>query len=325
MDAYASRLHFYRHLGPIWDALPDELRGVLWKPYQRAPWPGEVLHQRPDLSEPIMVAGFIDVVRLQDRRMIYVEHGAGQSYEGDPASADVGSYSGGAGLDAVELFLCPNQTVADRWAARYNARTRVIGCPALDRWDREVTGDGGCVAITFHWECPLVPETRSALPHYAAALPALARLVRERGRRLIGHAHPRAIGMAELYERAGIEWVPNLEDVYARAGLLLADNTSVLYEFAALGRTVIVLNAPWYRRDVNHGLRFWDQVPGPMVNDPKQMMEVVHDCLGGNNQDWWRAQRERGHEIALEVYGPQDGLAAKRGADAIAAYHCAHG
>jgi hypothetical protein len=55
--------------------------------------------------------------------------------------------------------------------------------------------------------------------------------------------------------------------------MLIADNTSMLYEFAYLGRPTAVLNAPWYRREASHGLRFWDAIPGQMFDDPHQALD----------------------------------------------------
>ncbi len=44
---------------------------------------------------------------------------------------------------------------------------------------------------------------------------------------------------------------------------------------AYLFRRNITLNAPWYRRDVEHGLRFWDNPPGRMVDGPDQLLDMI--------------------------------------------------
>ena len=50
----------------------------------------------------------------------------------------------------------------------------------------------------------------------------------------------------------------DFDEVMERSTLYICDNSSTLYEFASTGRPVVVLNAPWFRRDIEHGLRFWE-------------------------------------------------------------------
>lgn len=168
------------------------------------------------------------------------------------------------------------------------------------------------VAFTWHWQYDGVPEGRSALPHYRAAVEALA--VTPRPYALLGHAHPRAWKeVAPWYDQLGIESTPNLDDVFDRADLLVADNTSALYEFASLDRPVLVLNAPWYRRDVEHGGRFWRWADvGVQVDHPDQLAGGITVAL---TDPPLIAQRRR--QIVAEVYASADGTAAARAVHAI--------
>jgi len=307
IDAYGSMPHYQEHVRPVWEALPAGWRGEWLDPRQ--------LHRR-DTSRTVLVASWRDAQAVAPSPLVYVEHGAGQSYDGDPRGAGNGSYSGGAGLDRVRLFLCPSERVAQRWRAVYpSAGVAVVGCPKLDQWHQAARWAARStarpvVAVTFHWECRLVPETRSAWPHYDQLLPRLAADPRWQ---LLGHGHPRLWGtIRRRWQQLGVEHTPELADVLDRADLLVGDNTSALYEFASTGRPVVVLNAPWYRRDVEHGLRFWSHPPGLQVDRPAQLPDAIVRALA----DPPALQRVRAAAVA-EAYDHVDGCAAVRAATAI--------
>ena len=314
VDAYASQRHYAEHLYPIWERLPEQVRGVFWAPGREHDW-GERLVNRVT-ERTVMVAGWVDAQHMAPSPLVYVEHGSGQSYDGDDRSKGDGSYSGGHSLERVCLFLCPSERVADRWRAVYESTpVVVVGVPKLDRWHSKETaktlnGGSPTVAVTFHWECRLVPETASAWRHYNRVLPELA----ADGRwRLIGHGHPRLWGaLSRRWKQLGVPRVPHFADVLDQADLLVGDNTSALYEFASTGRPVLVLNAPWYRRHVHHGLRFWDYPPGVQVDRPEEVAGGIMRALA----DPPGAAKVRAAAVA-ETYAYTDGRAAERAADAI--------
>lgn len=320
IHAYASRAHYAAHVRPIFDALPDEIRGEFWTPRRANTW-GTLLpnpRQRPE--GPVLVASFVDARKLTgSARLIYVEHGAGQTYDGDPRGVGHGSYAGGKGLDAVDLFICPRQEIANRWVDEYGTPAAAVGCPRLDAWHSgqrsmdHAPSTSTTVAITFHWENPLVPESRSALPHYRRSLEALVSAVRLSGGKVLGHGHPRAwSALWRLWRSLDVEAVENLDDVFARAGMLVADNTSAMYEFASLDRPVVALNAPWYRRDVAHGLRFWDAIPGIQVDDPADLVAGV--ALAAKDPPHLSAVRR---DAVARTYASTDGHASERAVAAI--------
>jgi hypothetical protein len=298
IDALASREQYAHHLDPLWAALPYDVRGSRIEPGSKAGAGGDA----------VVVAAASDLGtawRLGYWRIAYLEHGIGQSYSNRSPG-----YPGGTGRDKVGLFLSPNETAAARERAAYpGARVEVIGDPRLDTLPHLEAGPG-TVAISFHWACGLEQETRPAFAHYRSVIPALAAAVP-----LIAHAHPRAAEtMRPFYERLGIEFVPTFDEVCRRASVYVCDNSSTLYEFASTGRPVVVLNAPWYRRQIRHGLRFWDAATvGVNVSMPDDLVTGVEWAMSPAVDRFQRKPREKALDI---VYAYRTG-AAVRGAAAI--------
>jgi len=310
LDTLSSAPQYRAHLLPLWSALPDGLRG------QRLDMDGpqyNALRTRgSDTRNAVLVASFRDMGLAWHRgyrRIVLIEHGTGQSYLG----LDHGSYAGGSGRDPVGLFLHPNETSASKDRTAYpKARVRVIGDPRLDTLPARLADGLTTVAISFHWNwVGRIPETRSALDHYRAVLPALAERFH-----LIGHAHPKAVGvLMPLYQRLGIEYVSDFDDVCRRADVYVCDNSSTIFEFASTGRPVFVLNAPWYRPEVEHGGRFWATADvGPQVDRPETLGDAIEAYVStGIDPQWWKTGREAALDIA---YAYRTG-AAQRGVRAI--------
>lgn len=264
VHAFATMPHYLDHIHPILDALPDGVRGRVTNN------PGLV--RRGDL---VMVGGNGDAAKVVGRgaRLIHVDHGAGQSYSG----TDHASYPGGAGMRDIVAFLSPSRRVAEQWTATYpTAAGYGVGCPMLDRWAGAPRPSGRVVAVSFHWDCRICPETRWALPHHQRALEGLRDAVRASGGELLGHGHPRAWPtLRRIWMAMGVPSTPDLAEVLDKASLLVADNSSSLFEAAAVGMPVVCLNAPGYRREVEHGMRFWSHVPGAQVDEPGDLVDAV--------------------------------------------------
>jgi CDP-glycerol glycerophosphotransferase (TagB/SpsB family) len=107
--------------------------------------------------------------------------------------------------------------------------------------------------------------------------------------------------------------MPRFDDVLAEANVYVCDNSSTIYEFAALNRPVVVLNASYYRRDVHHGLRFWEDVPGIQVNKASDLQDAIQEAV---ENDTFEAERKR---ITEKVY-PYLGQSAERAAQAIESF-----
>lgn len=281
MRVYARRPHYAAHLAPIAAHLPADLDVALAASYL------DLCHAR----------------RAGERRIVLAQHGAGQSYSDRHAA-----YPGGEDNGDVGLFLVPNEHAAGRWRAAYpDARVEVVGCPRLDDLPARPGRPGRTVAFTFHWDASHHPEAASAFAWYRDMIPAVAREFP-----VIGHGHPRRRDLPRWYAKRGIRHVPDFDDVCREADVLVFDNTSAGFEFAATGRPVVVLNAPTYRRDVSHGLRFWDAAHvGVQVDSPHDLLPAIRRALEYRPEDI--AAREDALE---EVYTYRHG-AAKRAADAI--------
>lgn len=278
VDVLASEQHFADHLYPVWRALKQPGDFILTHELVSTKlrrWEGANASIN-DTSRPILVASYGDLKRARRqgrKRIARIEHGAGQSYSGVKLN---GSYAGGRDCEDVSLMLAPNQYSVDLWRESYpSMQVEMVGCPKLDTIPVKDPTEPLTVCVSFHWDGYLVPETVSAFNHYRAVLPALSKAYN-----LIGHGHPRAHAILERrYRRLGIEFVTDFAEVCRRADLYVCDNSSSMYEFASTGRPVLTLNQPMYRKDVHHGLRFWEAIPGMQVDSPGELIEAVGVAL----------------------------------------------
>lgn len=310
VDAWASEVQYAHHLAPIWAELRDGERGSFHvsariEQEARALLGDILIGAPPRTGGLILVASFQDSRRVAPRPVVYVEHGAGQTYLGLESH---GSYAGGEGHDHAVLFLCPREQVADRWRKRYPRTPAVaVGSPRVD-WLRKIVRAPSRLVISFHAELRMhdVPEVFSAWRHYAPAFPTLADMG------VLGHAHPRALTrIGREYRKAGIEIDSYFAAVVLQSSVYACDNSSTLFEAAACDVPVVTLNAPWFRRDVKHGLRFWSEADvGVQIDDPADLADALAEQQG-------EAMRRRRAEVAEIVYGPADGRAAERAVEAI--------
>ncbi len=321
IDGAAFEQQFLDHMAPVWRLLPPQHRGrLLVDPalMDRAAYhgldaipttrpPHTVLQPKPRFDgPPALVASYGDIKearRLGYGPFAFLEHGAAQTYPSRGRGHS--SYSGGLDREDNELVMVPNEYSAAKWRASYpNVRIAIVGCPKIDTLPRREPGPGPTVAISFHWPAPLSISgyAGTALGDYLPALPALAKAFN-----VIGHAHPKGDWperMQRTYRRAGIPFVADFEDVCRQADVFVADNTSCLFEFAATGRPVVVLNAAlWAKargKDPNPpGLRFWDAAHvGINVDRQQDLVTAVHEALSDP------IERQVAREDALRfVYG----------------------
>lgn len=167
------------------------------------------------------------------------------------------------------------------------------------------------VAVTFHADLAVCPETHSAWRYYDPHLP---RLVRDPRFRVVGHGHPRLWPtVRRRWEELGVDQWPDVDQVLSEADVLVVDNSSVAFEFAAIGKPVVLLNIPSYRREVESGGRFWTSPPGIQCDHPSELADTI--CRALTDPPAHRAIRARAVEWAYG--GPITGDASERAAAAI--------
>lgn len=355
IDAWASVRNYADHMAPVWAALPAELRGRFCAPAEVVAWlnrPGapvpipDAVECFPDRrsKDPVLVAGFTDHHAVRPRPTVLMNHGAGQSYFGDPTAKGNECYAGGPGRERVLVHLEPGDLAA-RATAAAGQPFAVVGCPKLDPWHalrRDVPDLGlggesqttagaagsrpsGCeaiggsnayspqgrpvVAVGFHHDARGCPEQRTALPHYADALRGLASEVS-----VLGHGHPRSWERTHnMWTKWGVTTEPDFFRVLDGADVYVTDNSSTAVEFASVGKPVVLCSAPWYRRDVHHGGRFWTWTDHMAhVSEPGDLAEVVAGVLAAP-----QAAVSAQWPVVASSYVACDGRATERAVAAI--------
>lgn len=268
IDVWCTRPHYAKHLRPLWDALPADYRGT---------WHDALDDPMGDLGHTVMLVGAyrdLDWMRPRYARLALVEHGIGQTYNDDPRHP---AYPGGS-RTPYDLLLAPGAHVVDPSAAQIVT----IGCSAAAGHDSGI-GDRTRMAISFHWDCGVSPEAGSSFWEY---LPHLEDQASQIGGLLV-HAHP--LIQDDVFEQLNGRWslvpCPDFDQVLDQAAVYAVDNSSTLFEFAALDRPVVVLNAARYRRSARHGKRFWEWADiGLNVDDPSQLAATMKQSLGEDPQ-----------------------------------------
>lgn len=260
-----------------------------------------------------------EVIGLTTSTGTFFAEGFASHNSADPASARHPSFSGGEDRDNVVMHICPSRHDAElNWAAG-TAQVVAAGPCKLDPWlsGRRTRRVDGSIAISFHADAYVCPESQSAFPHYRKALIELAKHPEYRTR-LVGHCHPRSrAAMSAFWRSIGVRFEPDFAKILDHAAAYVCDSSSTLYEAAAVGIPVVVLDAPWYRVEVEHGLRFWSEADvGVRIQDPEQMGAAIDLAL----LDHYRTRKRRLDTVA-RVYdgGVLDGHATDRAVAAMMA------
>jgi hypothetical protein len=335
IDFLASQKHYIDHIAPVWNRIPVELRHDFYVPnniisYAQSKLVGHGMYlfgygERvfPQNDYPILVCAYGDLIAAQRnnpaRKIIYMEHGTGHAF-------GTAAYPNGVGKrDYASLFLAPNEYTRKLIQSVRNTRVEVIGTPKMDIYEgvfditqRMIqligTPSPPVIAIAFHWgdRHSVPPESGSAWEYYKDILPELNKRYK-----IIAHGHPLAQHIYKReFERLGIEWVGSFDNILTRADIYINDLSSTLYEFACTGKPVIILNAPWFRRDMQWGIRFWDYSDiGLNVNEPEELFSAIDTTI----QEYVSIRLEERRQMVEELY-PYIGKSAERAARIITEY-----
>ncbi len=290
IDVFVWREHYADHINPLWEAIPREYRGNYYVSEHQVK---KGKYKLPESEDSIFVKNpyeLIDVLTPSPRLMIVptdrsgflsliprplarIAHGVAQTYK-DEKIPD-------RNREQVILDLLPNEYSREKFSEKFPVSDKIVaGCPKMDRWCdfSKSLSEPPVVAISFHFNHKAVPETRGTYPHYQSILPKLAQ---SNEWELLGHGHPRFIDeLIPKYEELGINYTRDFEEVMKQADVYACDSPSTLYEFAYTDRPVVVLNAPWFRREVEHGLRFWEHADvGIQCDKPEDLPGTIRKAL----------------------------------------------
>jgi len=312
VDAIATFPHFVDHLLPIWNALPLAQRGVFAARANAADHAQRLglttVTQLPPGNRLVLVAAHADYEEAvaAGRQVAYVNHGVGQSWRsstGQLLPNDVGRPR-----PEVRVFLTPGpHATAVTREANPGAKVVEVGSAKVEVLRTIPRPTEPLLVVSTHWDHRLVAETRPALPTYL-------NVIRDSPIPVALHSHPRiALWGREQAAELGLEFIETFTEVCHRATVYATDSSSTLFEFAALDRPVVVVNGASYRRNHNHGLRFWEAAGvGVNVNDPSEFASAVARAI----EDAPARRQQRAEAVAM-AYHPFDGHAAGRAATAL--------
>lgn len=230
---------------------------------------------------------------------ILLEHGAGQVYQSDVAGWCRGSFKSSY---RIKLFLGTNHYCVDAFKKNIKRTPAyVVGCPKLDNIQQEVNNyNNPLVVFSWHWDCSSIPETRSGFEFWSKEVLAIHK-DKEKKFKIAVHGHPRIQDQTLAFcTKHDIPFIKTFDFVLKNANIYVVDNSSTLYEFAVTTKPVILLNNPFYRREVRHGMRFWEHADLGLNCDQIGDIRANIDYIITNRGDNIPSKRKR--IIVEEVY-----------------------
>ncbi len=303
IDFFTREVHHAAHAWAIYSALPEQYQGV---------FTSDITTLQND-HVAVFCYGDLKAVDKLEKKIVFGEHGIGAYY-----NIVHPSYAGSTvHRKHIVLRLSPNIQHATKERETLTCPVEIIGVPKMDKWaDRtfSIDKENPTVALSFHFDVKVCPETRSAFRPYVRMFPYL----RAEFQKIIGHGHPRLIEHAAgHYIKNNIPIERDIEVVMEHADVYVCENSSTIFEFAFLRKPVVLINREEFRRSVTHSgnPRFWKYADiGPQVNNPEDLSAGIWEAV--NNFENYLPRIE---EMRQDVFTFTDGSAAQRAANAIVA------
>jgi hypothetical protein len=303
VDFIAREPHHVVHAKAVYDALPYQYRGIFTSSV-------EDLSKSGNEYCAAFSFGDLKLANIAEKKTIYADHGVGFFF-----NTSHPSYAGSAiGRENCILRLSPNEMHAKKERETLPCPVEVVGVPMMDKWANvrdTVSPYNPKVAISFHWDGRVVPETRSALAFYLSALPELKEKYT-----LIGHGHPRVMNFLEdVYRSHGILIERDFDKVLKECDVYVCDASSTIYQAAFAKKAVVLLNCKHYRKNVEHegNPRFWKYADiGPQVERASELVDAVERAVKFRHKYLPRIK-----EANEAVFSFLDGKCGERAANAI--------
>jgi CDP-glycerol glycerophosphotransferase (TagB/SpsB family) len=161
----------------------------------------------------------------------------------------------------------------------------------------------------------LVREAGSAFEEFREVIPPFVQRLQNYGVSVIGHGHPKAFNdLKPWWESFGVETEREWQNVVEVADVYMIDNSSTIFEAAALDIPILLMESKRWRRDVSHGMRFWDYADvGPSVVPGDNLERGFAESLDKK----WRSVRERVAGDVYDILPGGDRASSRYAADAI--------
>lgn len=161
-------------------------------------------------------------------RHVYMEHGVGLQVHKRSTIVALNKYR--------PTILVPNWYTIDELRSVYcEPDLYVVGTPKMDELKELPHPDDRVLAVSFHWTGRGKNWNRykHALQHLTSEF------------KVLGHGHPKDWPrLKQFWEDIGVEPVQDFREVLERAQVLACDHSSIIYEWAALDRSVVLLDRP---------------------------------------------------------------------------------
>lgn len=291
IDYYCPATHYLDHAVDSWSYL-HELKGNLYitenlREYAESRYPdlenvvyvkhlNDLKSKLAKSNRYLLVFSYYYCQRLHTTtKCILVEHGAGLVYNSDDPHWGR-HYKPGE----IAHFLVTNSLLQKKIEKNNPfVPTTIVGCPKLDKYARKVPkmSKKPVFAISSHWGGTL-PEVQSGFDYFKDSIIELSKHYK-----VLGHWHPNLEKQLKpFYIENNIEPVADFSEVLDRADIYICDNSSTIWEFARIGKPVVLLNPPEYRKDFEHEYnpRFWSYADvGVNIDSNEEFMSQIKKAI----------------------------------------------